>query len=67
MNTSNRFAIETIARQHQTKIEKELATRSLLKEAGPNVSSTKRGAWIAWRVALAVLTIAVLILLNFLH
>jgi hypothetical protein len=36
MNTSNRFNIETIARQHQAEIEKELATRHLLKESKLN-------------------------------
>jgi len=61
------FYQQKLAQEHQREISQELATRNLLKEADPNASSTKGGAWIAERVVLVALTIAVLILLDFLH
>jgi hypothetical protein len=67
MNTSNRFDIETVAKQRQSEISKELATRHLLKESGLNVPLMKQTMRIAWRVAPVTFAIIILIWLNFLR
>ena len=61
------FHQQKLAQQHQRELSRELATRSLLKEAGSNSSALKRRVRIVWGVVPVAVTIAVLILLNFLR
>lgn len=61
------FHQQKLAQQQQRDLSQELATRSLLKEAGSNNSSSRSRARIVWSVVPVALTIAALILLNFLH
>ena len=61
------FYEQKLAQQHQRDLSQELKTRSLLKEAGSNSSSLQKRARILWSVIPVALTIAALILLNFLH
>lgn len=65
MNASNRFGIETIARQHQAEISKELATRQLLRSARENIFTGKRTVRLAFR--LSPVFILTFLLLYFLH
>lgn len=65
MNTSNRFGIETIARQHQAEISKELATRQLLKKARENMSAGEKS--VALAIRLSPVFILTFLLLYFLH
>ena len=65
MNASNRFGIETIARQHQAEISKELITRDLLRKARGNMSAGGRSVSFALR--LSPIFILTFLLLYFLH
>ena len=65
MNASNRFGIETIARQHQAEISKELAARQLLRSARESMSVGKRSVRLAFR--LSPVFILTFLLLYFLH
>lgn len=65
MNASNRFGMETLARQHQAEISKELATRHLLRESKANMSAGAKSKQMFLRLSpVVVLTV---LLLYFLH
>jgi len=65
MNASNRFNMETIARQHQAEISKELATSHLLKEGNANMPAGAKSKQMFLRLSpVVVLTV---LLLYFLH
>jgi hypothetical protein len=65
MNASNRFGMETIARQHQAEISKELATHHLLKESKRNMSARAKSQQMFLRLSPVVVLTA--LLLYFLH
>ena len=65
MNASNRFGIESMARQHQAEISKELATRHLLRKAREDMSAAEKSAVRALR--LSPVFILTFLLLYFLH
>jgi ribulose-5-phosphate 4-epimerase/fuculose-1-phosphate aldolase len=65
MNASNRFGMETIARQHQAEVSKELATRHLLKESKGNMSARVKSQQMFLRLSPVVVLTA--LLLYFLH
>ena len=65
MNASNRFGMETIARQHQAEIAKDLATRHLLKQSNENRPAGVKSKQMFMRLSpVVVLTV---LLLYFLH
>jgi hypothetical protein len=65
MNASNRFGIETIARQHQAEISRELATRQLIRKARENMSTGGRSISVVLRMS--PVFILTFLLLYFLH
>ena len=68
MNTSNRFGIETLARQHQAEIEKHILQTSQLRaqrhEASPRGLKAK---WAARVVALSVLGLIAAVIAANIH
>lgn len=66
MNTSNRFNIETVARQSQAEISKDLATRHLLKEASLSMLGSTKPKRMVLRLA-SIILLLFLLLLYFLH
>lgn len=61
MTTSNRFDIETVARQHQAEIARELATHHLLKAARLNTLGTKKSRWIVLRYSAVIVPLSLLL------
>ncbi len=66
MNNSNRYDVETLARQHQKEISDELATRRLLKQSQANLPGVAHPHVRILRLAPLVALLA-LLLLYFLH
>ncbi len=66
MNNSNRYDVETLARQHQKEISDELAARHLLKESGLSSPNTARSRATLLRLV-PVVVLAALLLLYFFH
>ena len=66
MNTSNRFGMETVARQHQKEISDELATLHLLKEARLSMPKTVKSRRMLLRFVPTIIVLS-LLLLYFFH
>jgi hypothetical protein len=61
MTTSNRFDMETVARQHQAEIARELATHHLLEEARLNTLGTKKSRRIVLQYSAAIVLLSLLL------
>jgi hypothetical protein len=63
MNTSNRYGVETAARQHQAEIGEHLRHRAQLRDQAPQVAPADRLGR-RWRSRLMPLTLGVIITLG---
>ncbi len=66
MNNSNRYDVETLARQHQKEISDELAARQLLKQSKMNLREVVHPKVGILRLA-PIIILVTLLLLYFFH
>jgi hypothetical protein len=67
MNTSNRFNMETIARQHQVEMEKRIRQNAQIRNASPIRGFTSSSPhWKFGVVSFGLLSLVALIILNYL-